>query len=81
MNFQIGDLIITKDIRNNRRVTTYVIKVHEAGDDEDGTRWHSDSITIQYSEDNWARFPVTTIESMLNLPSKVARWYHYPVVK
>jgi hypothetical protein len=81
MNFQIGDLIITKDNRN-RRVPAYVVGVHETGHDKDGVHyWTSSSITIQYSQDHWTRLPIHRIESLLNEPFKPARWYHYPVVK
>lgn len=81
MNFQIGDLIITKDNRNHR-VPAYVIGIYDAGDDKDGIHyWTGSSITIQYSEDHWVRLPIKTIEHHLNQPFKPARWYHYPVVK
>ena len=81
MNFQIGDLIITKDNRN-RRVPAYVIGVHEPGVEEDGIHyWYTSSITIQYSQDHWVRYPITTVKDKLNQPFKPARWYHFPVVK
>lgn len=81
MNFQIGDLIIAKDQRN-RRYSTYVVGIHEAGDDKDGIHyWTHPSITIQYSPDHWTRLSIATVESHLNQPFTPARWYHYPVVK
>ena len=81
MNFQIGDLIITKDNRN-RKVITYITGIHKAGEDKDEIHyWVYPSITIQYSPDHWTRLPIKTIEAHLNEPFKPARWYHYPVVK
>ena len=81
MNFQIGDLILTKDNRN-RRVPGYIVAVHETGHDNDGVHyWTDSSITIQYSEDHWIRLPMKTIEHHLSQPFKPARWYHFPVVK
>lgn len=79
MNFNIGDLIVTKDNRN-RRVPGIIVGVHEAGDDKDGIYyWTGPSLTIQYSQDHWVRLPVTTVKDNLNQPFKPARWYHYPV--
>lgn len=73
MNFQVGDLIITKDNRNHR-VSAYVVKVHEPDYD-----FYVESVTIQYSQDHWIRLPITTVKDKLNQPFKPARWYHYPV--
>lgn len=79
MNFNVGDLIVTKDNRN-RRVPTYIIAIHEAGLDNNRLYyWNCPSITIQYSRDHWTRLPIKTIEDRLNQPFKPARWYHYPV--
>lgn len=81
MIFQVGDLIITKDNRN-RRVPVYVIKLHKPGKD-DIHDWTGPSITIQYPQgfDHWVRMPINRVETLLNLPSKLERWYHFPVVK
>lgn len=81
MNFQIGDLIITKDNRN-RRVPAYIVGIHKPGEDKDGIHyWNSPSITIQYSQEEWTRLPISAIERNINDLSKLARWLHYPVVK
>ena len=81
MIFQVGDLIITKDQRN-RRVPAYVVELHEPGEDKDGIHhWTCPSVTIQYSQgfDHWVRLPIDRVETLLNLPSKLERWYHFPV--
>jgi hypothetical protein len=79
MNFQVGDLIITKD-NKNRRIPAYIIEVHEPGEDKDGVHyWNCKSITFKYSQDEWTRMPIKTIERHLNQPNKLARWYHFPV--
>ena len=79
--YNIGDLIITKDERN-RRVPAYIIELHEPGEDKDGVHyWSAPSITIQYSQgfDHWTRLPIHGVETLINLPSKLKRWYNYPV--
>jgi hypothetical protein len=81
MNFQIGDLIITKDNRN-RRVPAYIVGIHKSGEDRNEIHyWTSPSITIQYSQDHWMRLPISAVERHLSQPFKPARWYHYPVKK
>lgn len=81
MNFQIGDLIITKDNRN-RRVPAYIVGIHKPGEDKNGIHyWSCPSITIQYSQEEWTRLPIWAIERNINDLSKLTRWHHFPVVK
>ena len=74
MNFNIGDLIVSKDNKNKKQVG-YIIKMHKADEDEE---WLCESITIKWSEIDWTRLPVYFVEDKLT-ETKRTRWYHFGV--
>lgn len=78
-NFQVGDLIITKDYTNcNKKIPVVISQIHPV---DTFDSWSVESITLMYSDSHTTRLPVTAIHSFLEEPIKRNRWYHHPVVR
>ena len=75
MNFQVGDLLITKE-NKGKKTPAVIIEIHPI-DIEFG--WKIPSATIEFFDKGKIRLPLKMIEDNINEPPKREKWYHFPV--
>jgi len=84
MNFQAGDLIITKDIlKHCKKRTAIIIQVHEPECTDDWFDSDNMSISYQYSDtgEKWRESLKDFTHLFLPIITARQRWIHIPVRK
>ena len=84
MNFQAGDLIITKDIlKHCKKRTAIIIQVHEPECTDDWFDPNNPSISFQYCDtgQTWRMHIKSFTHYFLPTVTAKARWKHIPVRK
>jgi hypothetical protein len=82
MNFQAGDLIITKDIlKHCKKRTATIIQVHEPESSDDWDDPDNMSISFQHSDtgETWRMNIKCFTHRFLPIVSPRERWKHIPV--